>query len=159
MHLREDAHGNVLDLGRKRRTVSAAQKRALATRDPQCQFPGCPHRAFLEPHHIVHWQDGGETNLSNLVRLCSFHHVCLHEGGYRVELGANRQSHRFFDREGRRIHVVPTPPRDIAGFESIVAMNHDLAIDRATNAPQWNGSPVDHHELIRDLCWLEDQLN
>ncbi|MCX5743099.1 MAG: DUF222 domain-containing protein [Proteobacteria bacterium] len=126
VHLHEDAHGNVLDLGRKRRTVSAAQKRALATRDPQCQFPACPHRAFLEPHHIVHWEDGGETNLSNLVRLCSFHHVCLHEGGYRVELGASRQAHRFFDREGRRIHVVPDPPRgEVTGFDVIAMMNRD----------------------------------
>ena len=61
--------GQVLDVGRKTRTISPALRRALAARDRQCRFPGCQaHRC--DAHHIRHWAHGGETALSNLVLLC-----------------------------------------------------------------------------------------
>jgi Domain of unknown function (DUF222) len=36
----EDAAGKPLDVGRKRRTVPAALRRALLARDGGCRFPG-----------------------------------------------------------------------------------------------------------------------
>jgi hypothetical protein len=30
----------------------------------------------------MHWADGGETKLSNLITLCTFHHRLVHEGGF-----------------------------------------------------------------------------
>ncbi len=65
----------ILDLGRGRRLASAAQRRAIALRDGRCAFPGCHvpiHRCEL--HHIAPWQDGGPTDLDNLVALCVRHH-------------------------------------------------------------------------------------
>ena len=38
--MRHDAEGNVLDVGRKTRTISPALRRALASRDRHCRFPG-----------------------------------------------------------------------------------------------------------------------
>src|SRR5215475_6214084 len=61
----EDEHGTPLSVGRKRRTISGALKRALHKRDGVCGYPGCTNRLFLEGHHIQHWADGGETSLQN----------------------------------------------------------------------------------------------
>src|SRR6185503_18733137 len=81
----EDDRGNVLDIGRRTRTVPAAIRRALNVRDQsQCAFPGCTHRLFLDAHHIEHWADGGKTSLENLVLLCTRHHTYVHEHGYSI---------------------------------------------------------------------------
>jgi len=77
--------GDILDVGRKRRTVPPAIRRALEHRDGGCRFPGCGCR-FTDAHHITHWADGGETKLDNLILLCRRHHRALHEEGFRVEV-------------------------------------------------------------------------
>ena len=98
--------GEVLDMGRRTRSIPPALRRALEIRDGGCRFPGCGIR-FTEGHHIVHWADGGETNLSNLVLLCRFHHRAVHEEGFGVKLLPGRCERsgrvdriRFFDRAG-----------------------------------------------------------
>ena len=49
-----------------------------------CQFPGCESEHRLHAHHIVHWANGGPTELGNLISACSFHHHKLHEGGWNI---------------------------------------------------------------------------
>jgi hypothetical protein len=73
----------VLDLGRRSRLVSKAQRRALVHRDRHCAFPGCrrPPRG-CDAHHLIPWLRGGPTDLANLVLLCRHHHVLCHEGGW-----------------------------------------------------------------------------
>jgi hypothetical protein len=75
----------ILDLGRRSRVPTAAQRRALALRDGGCGFPGCdaPHW-WCDAHHIVHWSAGGPTDLDNLVLLCRRHHVLCHEGHWKL---------------------------------------------------------------------------
>ena len=69
----------ILDLGRRSRTVTTAQRRALVLRDGGCAFPGCDRPPeWCDAHHIVHWLDGGPTDLDNLVLLCRRHHRLLH---------------------------------------------------------------------------------
>jgi hypothetical protein len=63
----EDANGEPLSIGRKSRTIPPAIRRALQKRDGGCRFPGCSCRRFVDAHHIVHWADGGETAMDNLV--------------------------------------------------------------------------------------------
>jgi len=71
----------VLDVGRKTRTTPAAIRRALEQRDGGCTWKGCTARAsWTDAHHIVHWADGGDTALYNLVLLCRRHHTATHEG-------------------------------------------------------------------------------
>lgn len=81
-----DPHGGaVLDFGRGRRVVSAAQWSALALRDGGCSFPGCsapPEEC--QAHHIVHWRRGGPTDLDNLTLACGHHHALVHDGGWGV---------------------------------------------------------------------------
>ena len=69
--LRHAADGNVLDVGRRTRTIPTALRRALEGRDRnQCQFPGCSSR-HCDAHRVVHWADGGATRLANLVLCCA----------------------------------------------------------------------------------------
>ncbi len=81
-----DAKGHPLHIGRNRRTVSTALKRALLARDRHCRYPSCSHARFVDAHHIEHWAHGGETSLENLMLLCSHHHRLVHEGGFQIVL-------------------------------------------------------------------------
>jgi hypothetical protein len=101
--------GRPLTVGRKTRSVPPALRRALASRDGGCRFPGCTSRRFVDAHHVRHWAHGGPTSLDNLVQLCRHHHRLLHEGGYSVE----RAGPDFVFRrpDGRRLPAVPRPPR------------------------------------------------
>jgi hypothetical protein len=75
-----------LDVGRTTRVVQPAQRTALAVRDGGCVFPGCDRPlSWCEAHHLVHWLDGGPTDLDNLVLVCRAHHRAVHEGGWRLQ--------------------------------------------------------------------------
>ena len=79
--------GVVLDMGRATRIASPQQRRALEAMHPTCAIPRCAVPvARCEPHHINYWVNGGPTDLDNLVPLCSEHHRCVHEGGWRIKL-------------------------------------------------------------------------
>ena len=43
-------------------------------------LPGCGATRGLHAHHIWHWEDGGPTELWNLVLVCPFHHRLHHRG-------------------------------------------------------------------------------
>jgi HNH endonuclease len=45
-----------------------------------CVVPGCGATRGLHAHHIRHWEDGGPTELANLVLLCPYHHRLHHRG-------------------------------------------------------------------------------
>src|SRR5690606_31409347 len=98
----EDENGEPLNVGRRTRAISPALRRALRARDGGCRFPGCGRSRFTHAHHVVHWANGGETSLKNLITLCTFHHALVHERGYsirRLEDG----SFAFFSPEGERL--------------------------------------------------------
>jgi hypothetical protein len=98
---------NVLDVGRKMRTIPIALRRALMIRDGGCRFPGCPHLAFVEGHHIRHWLHGGETSLANAVLLCPTHHHGVHDGHFTIErVGKDLM---FIDADGDEIEQAPAP--------------------------------------------------
>ena len=73
--------GVPLDLGRTHRVVTPALRRAVVQRDRNCVFAGCdaPHH-WADVHHLVHWVDGGETDLANSALLCERHHTKVHHG-------------------------------------------------------------------------------
>ncbi len=56
----------VLDMGRTRRLVTGALRRALHVRDRGCAFPDCdrPPR-WCDAHHVLPWTKGGTTSLDN----------------------------------------------------------------------------------------------
>lgn len=62
-------------------------RRLVLERDGyQCQYPGCRARHYLDVHHIVYWEDGGPTVMTNLITYCGFHHRVVHKG----EVGSRR---------------------------------------------------------------------
>ena len=76
--------GRVIGAGRTTRTVNRRLRRALEHRDRTCAVPGCGATRGLHAHHITHWEDGGPTDLSNLVLLCPYHHRLHHRGGITI---------------------------------------------------------------------------
>jgi hypothetical protein len=79
--------GEVLDVGRGQRLFTRAQRLALIERDDGCAFAGCTSPpVFAEAHHIEWWSHGGQTDLSNGVMLCSFHHHRIHDDGWEIDL-------------------------------------------------------------------------
>ncbi len=69
----------ILDVGRKTRVVHLGLRRAAVARDRHCRTRGCRRPAqWCDLHHIIHWADGGETRLENLILLCRYHHTLLH---------------------------------------------------------------------------------
>lgn len=85
------APGN-LDLGRTTRLANRAQRRALRAMYGGCCVPGCDVRFdHCKIHHLVWWRHGGRTDLVNLVPVCSKHHVAIHDRGWVISLGQNRE--------------------------------------------------------------------
>ncbi|MDQ4118707.1 MAG: HNH endonuclease, partial [Actinomycetota bacterium] len=79
--------GEPLDVGREARLANRAQRRALAQRDGGCAFPGCDvPPQWCVAHHVVHWIDGGETVLENLVLLCCRHHTVIHTQEWKITM-------------------------------------------------------------------------
>jgi hypothetical protein len=99
--------GKALSVGRRRRTVPPAIRRALRDRDRTCRFPGCGQRRHVDAHHIRHWIDGGHTSLENLLTLCRHHHRLVHECGFSV--GREGDEVVFRAPDGRRLRAVPKP--------------------------------------------------
>jgi hypothetical protein len=99
----EDEQGEPLDVGRKTRSIPPALRRALASRDKGCVFPGCNHKRYVDGHHVEHWADGGETKLSNLATLCRFHHRAVHEGGLKMER-CDDGAWRFINARGEALY-------------------------------------------------------
>ena len=76
-----------LSVGRATRTIPAHIRTALHLRDQGWRFPGCDRPpAWTDGHHIIHWADGGPTELENLVSLCRRHHRTVHEQGWRIHI-------------------------------------------------------------------------
>ncbi|SRR6266581_2469848 len=71
----------VIDVGRSKRVTSGPMRRALKVRDGHCRWPGCERPAsWCDGHHLVHWINGGSTNLENLVLLWGL----LPKGSYKA---------------------------------------------------------------------------
>jgi len=69
----------VLDIGRKTRVWTAAQRRAIIARDRHCTAPGCERPPdWCDIHHLTHWADEGSTSVDQGTLLCRFHHTLEH---------------------------------------------------------------------------------
>ena len=144
--------GEILDVGRRTRTISPALRRALAARDRQCRFPGCQNRR-CDAHHVEHWADGGATRLDNLVLLCRRHHRVVHEEGFRITLDAVGEV-EFLRPDGRPFPAAPPPPLWTGAPLAPVTERLDqegVTIDAQTATPAWKGERM-------DINWVVDSL-
>ncbi|MHA7269048.1 HNH endonuclease signature motif containing protein [Arthrobacter sp. HLT1-20] len=77
----------ILNVGRTQRLFTPVQRKILFARDLGCAYPDCTIPAhWTEAHHIIPWQNGGDTNINNAVLLCSYHHSLLHHSDWSVTL-------------------------------------------------------------------------
>jgi hypothetical protein len=148
----DDPDGNPLAVSRKTRTIPVALRRAVNARDERCKFPGCD-RSITEIHHVEHYARGGQTVLTNLVGLCKFHHRCVHEGGYGIEL-AEGGSARFTRPDGRPIDPSPKSSIDLddGGIEGR-NREHGLDIALDTITTDWCGDGLDLSLATDGIMW------
>lgn len=96
-----ERHGEVIGAGRSTRLISRRLRRALEHRHRACAVPGCGATRGLHAHHIRHWQDGGLTELGNLVLVCPYHHRLHHRGG--ISITGSATDLVVTDHSGRRL--------------------------------------------------------
>jgi hypothetical protein len=133
-----DSAGKVLDLGRRRRRPNAALRRAARERDScRCRFPGCESRR-VDLHHIQYWSHGGRTQLDNLLSLCKFHHMLVHDRGYLIA-AARDGTFAFCRPDGTMIPASPLLPQ-VGGT---IGDCHDADISPETIIPAWYGERLD----------------
>jgi hypothetical protein len=136
--MRHDRDGTVLDLGRRRRRPSAALRRAARERDTcRCRFPGCESRR-IDLHHIQYWSHGGRTSLANLISLCKYHHMLVHDRGYLIAAGP-AGTFTFYDPGGTALPPSPALPPPDGTIEDC----HDADITPGTIIPPWYGERLD----------------
>ena len=143
--------GEILDVGRRTRTIPSAIARALWLRDGGCRVPGCSRKRHLHAHHIHPWAQGGPTRLSNLVLVCSGHHRMIHEDKLFTEIHDGKFV--FLDQSRRAIpHTGPsaTTGRELAELDDFL-QDANLHIDPSTNYPKWDGTPM---RLGESLDWM-----
>ena len=150
VEIEECEHGEPLSIGRKTRVIPPAIHRALRTRDGGCRFPGCTNHRFVDGHHIIHWRNGGETSLDNLVLLCRHHHRLVHEGGFDCRRTEDGEIY-FLDRRLQRIPDAPTP-REATLAESLAWMyrkfeRHDVSAETCV-AKRVSGERMDYDHAL-----------
>jgi hypothetical protein len=112
--------GQVIGAGRTTRTINRRLRRALEHRHPTCAVPGCGATRGLHAHHIQHWEDGGTTELDNLVLVCPYHHRLHHSGG--ITITGPAPNITVTDSDGRQLHSSSLarppnrPPPDVAPY-------------------------------------------
>jgi hypothetical protein len=70
----------VLDLGRKRRLHTPAQRLAMTLQqDGLCAVEDCDRTAlWADAHHLDPWSNGGATNTRDGALICQRHHTLAH---------------------------------------------------------------------------------
>jgi hypothetical protein len=134
-----DSAGKLLDLGRRRRRPNAALRRAARERDKcRCRFPGCESRR-VDLHHIRYWSNGGRTTLDNLVSLCKYHHLLVHDRGYLIAAARDGTTFTFYRPDGTMIPASPPLPE----ADGTIGDWHDADITPETIIPPWYGERLD----------------
>ncbi|MBO9578179.1 MAG: DUF222 domain-containing protein [Microbacteriaceae bacterium] len=93
-----DSAGQVVNVGREQRLYTRRQRIGLAARDGGCRWAGCDRPpAWCEAHHIDEWTaHGGRTDIADGILLCRFHHLMVHDQGWRIRRGSGDDSARYW---------------------------------------------------------------
>jgi hypothetical protein len=103
-----DPQKGVIGVGRTSRTIPPWLNRLVRLRDQGCRFPLCRRTRWTQVHHIVHWADGGPTDLDNLITLCGYHHRLIHEHGWTI---TGHPDHRITWHRPDGYPFEPRPPK------------------------------------------------
>ena len=79
-----------LDVGRRRRFHTLAQRVAIGLRDGGCAAVGCDWPpGMCHVHHRKPWARGGGTTVADGLMLCPRHHTIAHDAHYQMKTGPN----------------------------------------------------------------------
>src|SRR5580658_7410577 len=100
-----------LDTGASTETIPPHLRRAVILRDRHCAAPGCTiPPAACQVHHVRPRSQGGITKLTNLILLCSFHHlIVVHEWHWTITLNADGTT-TMTSPDGKRVFHSHSPP-------------------------------------------------
>ena len=134
------AHGQrPVNAGDLHQIVTHADEGALSGTGGRCEYPGCPRKAWLQVHHVIHWVDGGPTSYANLCLLCSRHHRAHHAGTFQITHDPRLRGHfRFRLADGTDVDDVPPLPPPTGD----IAARHGARITADTIQPAWCGDPL-----------------
>jgi hypothetical protein len=109
--VQDRATGLPLDVGRAHRLVPHWIRKALYTRDRGCRWPGCSTPApWCDAHHLYEWLRGGVTRVEDLLLLCRYHHMRVHEGRWRIHLDPTTGQVHVTRPDGTPHDLGPTRP-------------------------------------------------
>ena len=95
-------HAGPVNLYMASRFAIPKQRLALSAEHPTCAWPGCNAPADeSQIHHLIRFQDGGPTNMANMVPLCAYHNAVNDDDPERPT-GRGR-----LDRIDGRVHYLP----------------------------------------------------
>ncbi|MFF4129888.1 DUF222 domain-containing protein [Microbispora rosea] len=104
-----DAEGQVLDMGRKVRLATPAQRRAVFARYATCWIDGCPLPATMcQIDHADDWSTGGLTDLKLLGPACQFHNRDRYQHPHRYtrrQTGTDRWTFTYHRLAATRLRV------------------------------------------------------
>jgi len=100
-----------LDTGASTETIPAHLRRLVILRDRHCAAPGCDQPpAACQVHHLRPRSQGGLTKLTNLLLLCSFHHLTVvHKWGWQIALNVAGTT-TMTSPNGDRVYHSHSPP-------------------------------------------------
>ncbi len=99
--------GTPIAHGRSQRVVPPKVRLLVEHRDGGCRVPGCDRTRWLHVHHIIHWEDLGETEPENLICLCQRHHRLHHLG--KLPITGTASELTICDERGRPMVPVGRP--------------------------------------------------
>jgi hypothetical protein len=101
-----------VDVGRTQRLATAAQHRAIESLHTTCAIADCTVPVTMcELHHVHHWEHGGQTNLANLIPMCSYHHHRSHEQKWQHIVNPDRSITTTMESGGKSVAHTTFPDR------------------------------------------------
>jgi hypothetical protein len=100
-----------LDLGTAADTIPPHLRRAVILRDRHCAAPGCHQPpSACHVHHTTPRSQGGRTKLTDLILLCSFHHlIVVHQWNWTITLNPDGTT-TMRSPDGTKIFRSHSPP-------------------------------------------------
>jgi HNH endonuclease len=106
----ENAHP--VSVGRTQQEIPDRTRRLVLHRDRKCRVPWCNQTRWLQVHHVVHREDGGGNDTSNLIGICPADHRLNHKGRLGISGDADDPDGlTFSDAHGRVIDPAAHPTK------------------------------------------------
>ncbi len=103
--------GLPLDVGRKLRIVPWWMRKAIRARDRTCRWPGCDVPSdWTDAHHLTYWWRNGITAVEEILSLCRYHHMRVHEGRWTLRMDRATGEVRVWRPGGRPYELGPSRP-------------------------------------------------